>query len=143
MCSSTTDNADNRADLVDQEQHTSITEADELPLVNIQVVKKQPSEPSMTVEPVELDSGAPFSFISQTTFLEYFASTKLTPSSIRLKTYTGEKLKVLGELSARVWYNGQDCLLPLLVVSRAHRSKLAAENIQLWIHQVYLYQSVN
>ena len=40
--------------------NTSVTEADELPLVNIQVVKKQPSEPSMTVEPVKLDSGAPF-----------------------------------------------------------------------------------
>lgn len=117
----TSSNADHSADLVDQDEHMAVPEADELPLFNIQVVKKQPAEPSITVEPevnavrlsMELDTGASVSLISERTYHEHFTSTKLTLSDIRLKTYTGEKLKVLGKISALVRYRGQECLLPL------------------------------
>ena len=67
--------------------------------------------------PMELDTGASVSLVSEKTLCDKFANTMLAPSDIRLKTYTGEKLKVLGEMSAQVRYRGQECLLPLLIVS--------------------------
>ena len=117
--------ADHRADLVEQEEHPAAIETDELPLFNIQMVKNQLSEPSITITPevntvslpMELDTGASVSLISDQTLREHFPNTKLTPSDVRLKTYTGERLTVLGEMTAQVRYRGQECTLPLLVVS--------------------------
>ena len=117
--------ADHRADLAEQDEHTAAIEADELPLFNIQMVKNQLSEPSITITPevntvslpMELNTGASVSLISDQTFREHFPNTKLTPTDIRLKTYTGEKLTVLGEMTAQVRYRGQECPLPLLIVN--------------------------
>lgn len=78
------------------------------PLFNIQIVDNQLSEPSIIVErevntimlPMELDTGASVSLISEKTFKEHFANAELAPSDIRVKTYTHVKLKVLEEMSA-------------------------------------------
>ena len=85
--------------------------------------------------PVELDTGASVCLISQK---EYLPKAELQKSDILLKTYTGEKLHVLGELQVLVKYNGQEQQLPLLVLAERGpslwgRTWLAA--IQLnWAH---------
>lgn len=42
--------------------------------------------------------------------------TTLQNTSIKLRTYTGEALKILGSLRVHVEYNGQVKQLPLLVI---------------------------
>ena len=54
---------------------------------------------------------------SQKTCKETFPKVKLERSEILLKTYTGEKLPVLGQILVQVKYNGQVHQLPLLVVA--------------------------
>ena len=88
--------------------------------------------------PMELDTGASVSLISQKVWKEYLPKAELQKSDTLLKTYTGEKLHVLGELQVLVKYNGQEQQLPLLVVAERGpslwgRNWLAA--IQLnWAH---------
>ena len=67
--------------------------------------------------PVELDTGASVSLISQKVWKEYLPKAELQKSDILLKTYTGEKLHVLGELQVLVKHNGQEQQLPLLVLA--------------------------
>ena len=66
---------------------------------------------------MELDTGAAVSLISQKTCKETFPKVKLKRFEILLKTYTGEKLPVLGQILVQVKYNGQVHQLPLLVVA--------------------------
>ena len=46
--------------------------------------------------PMELDTGASLTVISETLWKEKFPTSTLEPSNIRLKTYTSEELKVVG-----------------------------------------------
>jgi hypothetical protein len=46
---------------------------------------------------MELDTGAAVSLLPESVVKSQFPQLQLVPSSIRLKTYTGEVLKVLGE----------------------------------------------
>ena len=64
----------------------------------------------------EVDTGAAFSIISEKTRKSQFSDVKLRPLSIRLKTYTDEKIHVLGQLHVHVKYGEQRAPLVLLVV---------------------------
>ena len=66
---------------------------------------------------MELDTGAPVSIISQKVWEGILSKTQLEKSDTQLKTYTGEKLQVLGQLQVQVKYGDQVQQLPLLVVA--------------------------
>ena len=64
---------------------------------------------------MELDTGAAVSLVSMRTWEEKW-NKPLQKSSIVLTTYSGEKLKVLGQTETSVFYNGKEAVLPLVVV---------------------------
>ena len=66
---------------------------------------------------MELDTGAAMSIMSEQTLQQFFTQASLKQIHVLLRTYSGEPLKVLGELMAEVRYGKQCCTLPLLIVS--------------------------
>ena len=66
---------------------------------------------------MELDTGAAYSVISEATYRATFSEMKLRLSEILLKSYTAERIPVLGQLNAHVDYNDQRARLVLLVVA--------------------------
>jgi hypothetical protein len=66
---------------------------------------------------MELDTGASVSLISETAWRESFPESELVECDVFLKTYTGEKLRVLGQMQATVVYEEQTRSLPLLVIA--------------------------
>ena len=65
---------------------------------------------------MELDTGAAMSLISETTKKELFPMVNLRHSRVVLKTYTSEKITVLGEMDVDVKYGDQEYTLTLLVI---------------------------
>lgn len=55
----------------------------------------------------ELDTGATVTVMSEQKFYEQFSNITLKPSSVRLKTYTGESMEVVGEAEFDVSYADQ------------------------------------
>ena len=94
-----------------------------MPMFMIQTVKGKP-ETGITVEPevngvpleMELDTGASVSIVTETTWKDRFPGVQLENTGIQLKTYTGEELRVLGQIQVHVKYENQEHQLPLLVV---------------------------
>ena len=75
---------------------------------------------------MELDTGASVSLIPEEVWKkESFPESELVESDIPLKTYTGERLRVLGQMQAQVEFNTQTKSLPLLVVVLHCGQKLA------------------
>lgn len=66
---------------------------------------------------MEVDTGAAVSIISETTRKSTFPSATLHQSSLKLKTYTGERINVLGELHTTVQHRNQSESLHLVVVA--------------------------
>lgn len=66
---------------------------------------------------IELDTGAAVTIISERTYQMTWTEgpPALQPSTVKLRTYTGEELKVLGSLSVQVQYKDQCERLPLVV----------------------------
>ncbi|XP_069122221.1 uncharacterized protein [Argopecten irradians] len=95
-----------------------------------------------TPQTMELDTGSPVvSLISDRDYRAMFKDkVKLQDSSTMLKTYTGEVLPVLGEASVQVSYEGQNKLLPLLVVE-GDGPALFGRN---WLGQLHLnWKTIN
>lgn len=46
---------------------------------------------------IVLDTGAAYSVMPDKTYFERFQNSKLKPSNIKFKTYTGQPINVLGE----------------------------------------------
>ena len=67
---------------------------------------------------MEIDTGAAVSIISEKTHasLSHLQKLSLQPTQVRLRTYTGESIPVLGELSVNVTCQGTSHTLHLLVV---------------------------
>ena len=65
---------------------------------------------------MELDTGAAVSLISKKTCQELFPNTSLRRSTLLLRTYTGEVLKVAGEMTVEVRYEQQTKKLNLVVI---------------------------
>ena len=65
---------------------------------------------------MQLDTGASVSIISETTYKSLWSQPpKLSSSNVKLHTYTGEAIAVLGNLEVEVVYKHQRARLPLLV----------------------------
>jgi hypothetical protein len=66
---------------------------------------------------MELDTGAAFTIISERTRKTVFPELPLLKCPIRLKTYTDERIAVLGQLNVHVSYGDQRAPLVLLVIA--------------------------
>ena len=68
---------------------------------------------------MEVDAGAGLSLISESTLKQVMPEVlaNLQESSVHMKTYSGEPLKVLGKLHVAVEYGEQHAQLPLYVVA--------------------------
>ena len=66
---------------------------------------------------MEVDTGAAYSVISNVTYKASFSDIKLRKSDVLLKTYTNERIRVIGQLNANVAYSQQKAALVLLVVA--------------------------
>ena len=80
---------------------------------------------------MELDTGAAVSLISQETWQSRLHKIPLKETDVRLKTYTGESIKVLGEAMVTVVYGEQEAKLPLLVVPGSGPSLLRRNCLKL------------
>lgn len=92
---------------------------------------------------MELDTGAAVSLISEETYHKLFSDIPLQESTVKLKSYSGEDIPVLGQTQVLVKYNQQEHNLPLLVAkgnghSLFGRNWLSCVKLN-WeeIHQVY------
>ena len=68
---------------------------------------------------MELDTGASLSVITHSTYQEIKDSSyiePLQPTTVRLRTYTGETIRVLGQVPVKVRYGQTDYQLTVLVV---------------------------
>ena len=110
----------------------------EFPMFHIRTVKDT-AERSIQVDVqvnsvplvMELDTGAAY---SKDTWKRLFPNLSLEDVDLPLATYTGERLNVLGQLSALVQYQGQQSQLPLIVVD-CEGPPLFGRN---WLHKIRL-----
>ena len=80
---------------------------------------------------MEIDTGASLSLVSEATFKRLWPGRPLEPSTVRLKTYTGEVLQVLGSAQVHVTGGkGQAADLSLIVVQTEGPSLLGRNCLQ-------------
>ena len=65
---------------------------------------------------MQLDTGASLSLMSENTFKELWPDRSLSPSQVRLCSYSGESIPVLGSVSVTVTYKTQCHKVTLIVV---------------------------
>ncbi|XP_038065755.1 uncharacterized protein K02A2.6-like [Patiria miniata] len=83
---------------------------------------------------MELDTGSPWTIVSYETYKKVGKLGTIRPSKVSLKTYTGAKVKILGEAEVTVRYaSSNPKVLPLLVVEEGV-SLIGRE----WIQQIPL-----
>ena len=83
---------------------------------------------------MEVDTGASLSIICEETFNKEFNQTELKPTDIILQTYSGEPLTILGMMDAKIVYNDQSFILPLIVV-KGHGPSLFGRS---WLKRIKL-----
>lgn len=79
---------------------------------------------------MELDTGAAVTIISEKECKKLFGNTTLKRSELLLKTYSGERLPVIGTLDATVRYKDQERQLTLTVVAGDGPSLLGRDWLQ-------------
>ena len=117
---------------------TKWVEEEEAPIYLV----RDKSHPPFTVElmvnekPVtfEVDTGAAVTILSQEVYQHLFPNLKLDPSSMLLKSYTGDQVKVLGEVQVAVSYGEQKGNYTLYVV-KGNNSCLLGRN---WLKHIRL-----
>lgn len=74
---------------------------------------------------MEVDTGASVSLISESTYHKTWGdqAPPLSPADIKLRTYLGENLRVLGVTTVEVHYGQRSASLPLVVVQGDALSK--------------------
>ena len=86
---------------------------------------------------MEVDTGATLSVISEQTYKRLFITAsvpRLEASTVQLKTYTGEEIKLPGQTTVDVSYKGQVKKLGLIVVAGKGPSLLGCD----WLSQLQL-----
>ena len=111
----------------EEEPRSSVEEegSEDPALFNIQLVKPRSYKAGIRVDiriegkalAMELDTGASVSIVSKKTWKNWLGAPSLSPSSLRLRTYTGEELKVEGQRVVEVRYGEQVAKVPLIVVA--------------------------
>ena len=65
---------------------------------------------------MELDTGSALSIVPECLYRQHLATTPLSPTSVVLKTYSGQRITPLGAITVHVDYNGQHHEGPVYVV---------------------------
>ena len=84
---------------------------------------------------MEVDTGAAASIISEKSFTTHFSSKPLSLSTFSLKKYTGETMKVLGELKVSAKYKQQPPQQLSLITVEGNGPSLLGRN---WLHHIQL-----
>ena len=140
-----------RVHKVQEEAHES-AEEDEYELWAIRSSNKsKPYSTKLDVDgkplKMEVDTGASLTLVSEQTFHSHWPDTRLAESRIKLSSYGGESIPVLGTIDVLVKYGNQETTIPLLVVKGEGPSLLGRnwlEKIQLnwyeifWLHNATL-----
>ena len=92
---------------------------------------------------MELDTGADITTILETKYKEQFPGKKLKESSTLLKTYSGKRLRVVGETDIKVEYERQKASLTLTVVAGDGPSLLGRNWLQLMKLNWHSIKAVN
>lgn len=105
-------------------KYVEIEEEDELPMFTLASEDcKQSFKTNFIVDgkdiEMEIDTGAAVSIVSEQVFQSMFPEQPLDVASVKLKTYTGETMPVLGQFEVTVSYKQQREQLPLIVVKGA------------------------
>ena len=82
----------------------------------------------------EIDTGASLSLVSEETYHKLWPNISLQDTSVKLRTYTGTPLKVLGVMETTVSYDQQSVTLPLLVIAGAGASLMGCN----WLEKITL-----
>ena len=114
-------------------------EEDSLPLFVLQARGSVPPlKVSLSVDhcplDMEVDTGESVSIISQATFDELWPNRSKAPSSIRLQSYTGDLISVVGSIEVTAEYQEQTATLPLVIVEGNGPSLLGRN----WLKQIRL-----
>ena len=89
---------------------------------------------------MEVDTGAALSLVSEETFKSHWPNADLQKTNLNLRTYTGERVSVLGNFNVEVDYNASMFNLPLLVVKGSGPSLLGRN----WLQEIKLnWQQIN
>ena len=89
---------------------------------------------------LEVDTGAAYTIMSQSTFRELWPHRRLDKSKITLCTYSGESLEVVGSTNVQVNYNSQTSQQSLLVVVGSGQTLLGRN----WLCHIHLdWQAIN
>ena len=83
---------------------------------------------------MEVDTGAALSLVSEATFKELWPDRSPESTRVRLCSYSGEAIPVLGSIDVNINYNGQEAQLPLVVV-QGQGPNLLGRN---WLEQIQL-----
>ena len=79
---------------------------------------------------MEIDTGASLSLVSSATYKCLWPTKKLCKSHVKVRTYSGEHIGVLGSMEVQVQYQDQDITLPLTVVEGDGQSLLGRDWLQ-------------
>ena len=97
------------------------SDTEELKLFNVTDRRSRSYQADFIIENkqlrMEVDTGAAVSIISEQQQKELFPDAALHTSRLELKTYTGERMAVVGEWDVQVQYCQQSKTLPLIVVT--------------------------
>ena len=100
-----------------------------------------PLQTMVTIEgkvvPMEVDTGASVTVVSETTLSSIWGSQPVPPlqsTTVKLRTYTGTEIPVVGELTVRVRHQDQQLELPLVIVAGSGPSLLSRD----WLSQMRL-----
>lgn len=126
------------------EESTSEESADEYPLHHITASVQAGSRrsPPLQVEllvdekpiTMELDTGAAYTLVNETTFKQLWPKKELKPSHLRLTTYSGEEIPVVGSREVSVHYGSQVSDMSLIVVKGKGPSLLGRN----WLKEIRL-----
>ena len=87
---------------------------------SIKTKRQKPLEVTVQVDGhqlvMEVDTGASLSLISHETYQQLWPSHPLKASSVNLRTYSRDQVRVLGGLNVDVSYRDKNAELPLLVI---------------------------
>ena len=116
----------------------SASETEELHLFTIGAKATTPISVALAINgkqlTMEVDTGAAVSIISEHSLKAIVPDATLQPSRVVLKTYTEERMTVLGELHVKVQYGRQSKTLPVIVVA-GDRPSLFGRN---WLESIRL-----
>ena len=115
-----------RTDFVDDTksgEDSTESPGEELPLMHIHTIQPKVHKKGALLVDINLDgkplsmevAGASVSLISEATWRKLSPNQRLKPSSVRLRTYTGQEIKILAQVDIPVEHRAQKVQLPLVV----------------------------